>query len=55
MKEDHIELLGIAYDMIQELEKTINELTKDKPIELGVRARASFVLDQINDAIYKTL
>ena len=55
MKEDHIELLGIAYDMIQELEETINELTKDKPVELGVRARARFVLCQINDILYETL
>ena len=55
MKEDHIELLGIAYDMIQDLEETINKLTKDNPGQLSVTNRARFVLDQINDAIYETL
>lgn len=55
MKEETEEVLGNAYDIIQELEETINMLTKDKPTELSVRARARFVLSQINDALYENL
>jgi len=54
-EKEIIEALENAYDIIQELEETINELTKDKPVELGVRARARFVLCQINDILYETL
>ena len=55
MNEEITEVLGNAYDIIQELEETINMLTKDKPTELSVRARARFVLSQINDVLYENL
>ena len=55
MNEDHIELLGSAYDIIQELQETIIHLTKDNPTQLGVINRSNFVLGQINDELYKTL
>jgi len=53
MEEETIKVLGNAYDVIQELLKVVDNLSKDKSAEL--RARARFVLDEINDELYKTL
>jgi hypothetical protein len=55
MTEEQIEVLDNAYDIIQELQATIIELTKDRPTQLGVINRSNFVLGQINDELYKTL
>jgi len=55
MNEEQIEVLGSAYDIIQELQEKIIELTKDTPSQLGVINRSNFVLGQINDILYKTL
>ena len=55
MNTEITEVLGNAYDIIQELQETIIELTKDNPAQLGVINRSNFVLGQINDELYKTL
>lgn len=55
MKEETEEILGNAYDIIQELQETIAKLTKGKAAQLGVINRSNFVLDQINDALYENL
>jgi len=55
MTEEQIEVLNDAYDIIQELQATIIEMTKYDGAQLGVINRSNFVLRQINDELYKTL
>jgi hypothetical protein len=60
MTEEQIEVLDNAYDIIQELQAAIIELTKDTPkimklSQLELFNKSNFVLGQINDELYKTL
>jgi len=54
MNEEVKNVLGEGYDIIVQLIEKIQELEKG-PIQHGVVNRAKFVLDEINDELYKTL
>lgn len=54
MNEEIKELLDVSYDTIVQLIEKIQDLEKG-PAQHGVVNRAKFVLDEINNEIYKTL